>query len=231
MEKLLYPVWKRSNQSADDFRDHLLRTLGPLLLELPIRGLRIAVVDSETAAGAPLRQVNCRPAIDGMISVWLDTAWSRQDVEHTIEGNVLRTAGYLATESEPLECAAPVGERTPGMSQVVFLQRPPRVPREQWLEVWLGSHTDVAIETQATFGYRQNVIARPLTYAAPPFDAIVEENFPAAAMTSQHAFYGVDSDEALAQKQASMMESCVRFIDFDKLDVLICSEYVLKPRA
>ncbi len=74
----------------------------------------------------------------------------------------------------------------------MFLQRPRRLSEQQWLEVWQGSHTRVAIDTQSTFGYRQNVITRPMTYAAPPFDAIVEENFPQEAMTSQHAFYGVE---------------------------------------
>ena len=78
-------------------------------------------------------------------------------------------------------------------------QRPQRLSQQQWLEIWHGSHTQVAIDTQSTFGYRQNVVARPVTYAAPPFDAIIEENFPAAAMSSQQAFYGVDSDQALKE--------------------------------
>jgi len=55
------------------------------------------------------------------------------------------------------------------MYQVVLLRKPPRLSHEQWLEIWLGSHTQVAIDTQSTFGYRQNVIVRPLTFAAPPY--------------------------------------------------------------
>jgi hypothetical protein len=228
MEKILYPVWKPADLDGDAFRDRLLDRLAPELVSLDVRGLRLSVVDSDVAPAAGLRQENCRPVMDAMISVWLDSAVYRQAVESAIEAEVARMVGYLVTESAPLVSDTPEGERTPGMSQVVFLQRPRRLSEQQWLEIWQGSHTEVAIETQSTFGYRQNVIVRPLTYAAPPFDAIVEENFPVEAMTSQHAFYGVDSDEALQANLRAMIDSCVRFIDFDKIDVIPTSEYLLK---
>ena len=87
----------------------------------------------------------------------------------------------------------------------------------------------MAIDTQSTFGYKQNVIVRPLTYAAPPYDAIVEENFPAEAMTNPQAFYDAAGDEEKHQKhEQAMIESCMRFIDFDKLDRILMSEYVMK---
>lgn len=231
MEKILYPVWKNSAQSGDDFRDELLHTVAPALLQLGVRGLRISVVDSDVDVAAGLRQENCRPVMDAMLSVWLDSSVFRGPVEAVIESAVVRMVGYLVTESEPLRDAeqdAGSGRRTRGMCQVVFLQRPQRLSEQQWLEIWHGSHTQVAIETQSTFGYRQNVITRPLTYGAPPFDAIIEENFPAEAMSSQQAFFGVDSDEALKANLQAMIDSCARFIDFDKIDVIPTSEYLLK---
>ena len=83
--------------------------------------------------------------------------------------------------------------------------------------------------TQSTFLYRQNVIARPLTPAAPPCDAIVEEAFPEAAMSSRPAFYNAPGDAALWRKhQQTMIDSCTRFIDFDKIDACATSEYVFK---
>jgi hypothetical protein len=141
-------------------------------------------------------------------------------------------AGYLVTESEPIvntKHVVAVGQRTPGMSQVVFLQKPPRLSYEHWLEIWLGSHTQVAIETQSTFGYRQNVIVRRLTYAAPPYDAIIEENFPEGAMTDRMVFYdSVGDKEKLKERLQRMVESCQRFIDFDKMDCTPTSEYIMK---
>jgi hypothetical protein len=228
MEKILYPVWKDSALEADAFRDQLLQHLAPSLLELGVRGLRISVVDSDVEAAAGLRQENSRPVMDAMISVWLDSSVYRQPVEAAIAAQVSRMAGYLVTESAPLVTDTAQGQRTPGMAQVVFLQRPRRLSEQQWLEIWHGSHTQVAIDTQSTFGYRQNVVVRPMTYAAPPFDAIIEENFPAEAMSSQHAFYGVETDAELQTNLQAMIDSVVRFIDFDKIDVVPTSEYVIK---
>lgn len=228
MEKILYPVWKPAALDGDGFRDLLLNEVAPALLQQGVRGLRISVVDSDVDAASTLRQENCRPVMDAMLSVWLDSSVLRQPIEKVIESHVSRMVGYLVTESEPLISGAKEGVRTPGMAQVVFLQKPARLSEEQWLEIWHGSHTQVAIETQSTFGYRQNVIARPMTYAAPPFDAIIEENFPAKAMSSQHAFYNVETDEALQANLKAMIDSCARFIDFDKIDVIPTSEYLIK---
>ena len=51
-------------------------------------------------------------------------------------------------------------------------------------------------------------------------------------MTSDHDFYDTGGDEALLQaRMTEMMESCVRFIDFESIDVIPMSEYLVKPLA
>jgi hypothetical protein len=73
-------------------------------------------------------------------------------------------------------------------------------------------------------------VVRQLTDHTVPCHAIVEENFPPEAMTSDHAFYATGGDEALLKKNlTAMMESCARFIDFTKIDVIPMSEYLVKP--
>ncbi len=228
MEKILYPVWKPDGLQADDFRDLLLKQLGPELLELDVRALRISVVDTEVEPASALRQETLGEAMDAMVSVWLHSSVYRAPIEAAIAKQVERMAGYLVTESEPLHADTPEGERTSGMAQVVFLRRPERLSEEEWLETWHGCHTRIAIDTQSTFGYRQNVVARAVTADAPAVDAIIEENFPAEAMTSQHAFYGVETDEALQANLKAMIESCARFIDFEKINVIPTSEYLIK---
>ena len=59
-------------------------------------------------------------------------------------------------------------------------------------------------------------------------DAIVEENFPPEAMISDHAFYDAEDDIELGKRQERMMTSCARFIDFDRIDVVPMSEYLVK---
>ena len=49
-------------------------------------------------------------------------------------------------------------------------------------------------------------------------------------MTSDHAFYATGGDEAVLQRNmTAMIESCSRFIDFEQIDVIPMSEYLVKP--
>ena len=232
MEKMMYTVWKHESDSEADFRHKLLEKVSRQIVDAGARKLRIGVVDEDVAPAAPLRMETTKPPITGVISIWADTSVRRQPFEDAIQASVARLAGYLVTESEPIVNTKHLvadGKRTPGMYQVVLLRKPPRLNYEQWLDIWLGSHTQVAIDTQSTFGYRQNVIVRPLTYAALPYDAIIEEYFPAEAMTDPMVFYNAAGDEAKRKRhEKAMVDSVVRFIDFDKMDRIPMSEYTMK---
>ena len=233
MEKLAYILWKDSDKPRADFAAGLLQDTAPALLALDeVRHLQLNLVDEAVRPGEEMLQCNTLPRMHAVFWVWLDSAFRRAPVEQLLARAVPRMAGYLLTESMPLvntEHRAGLGERTPGFCQVTYLQKPPRLAREDWLKVWLESHTQVAIDTQSTFLYVQNVVARPLSYNAPHFDAIVEEGFPEAALTSWAAFYDAENDEEKFKKrQKAMIDSCVRFIDFDRLDVSLTSQYVLR---
>ena len=232
MEKLIYPVWAPDGLDQDDFRDQLLHSVAAaLLVEKNVRALRIAVVDSAVQPAADKRLQTCHTLPDGMISLWVNTNGARAAIEQVIAITVQRFTAYLVTEAEPMAntqypCCS--GERVHGMCQVVFLRRPERLSERQWLEIWQGSHTRVAIDTQSTFCYRQNVISRSLCEGQPEFHAVIEENFPSEAMTSELAFFGATDDQSLHENRSALMESCARFIDFDRIDVVPMSEYVLK---
>ena len=129
MEKIMYPVWKHETDSLKDFRQKLLGEVSGQLLELGVHKLRISVVDEDVAPAATLRMESTKPPISGLISMWVDTAINRKPLEEAIGNAVARMAGYLVTESEPIVNTKHVvadGERTPGMIQVVLLQKPPR---------------------------------------------------------------------------------------------------------
>jgi hypothetical protein len=232
MEKIIYPVWKKEGQSSKDFREQMLGSMSADLLSSGVLRLTIIVADEAVDGAAQLRQQNInQPLMDAVISMWVDSAIYRQAQEKIIDACVSKFHGYLVTESEALvnvQHPADKGERVEGMCEVVFLQKPPRLEYQEWLDIWHNSHTQIAIDTQSTFGYRQNVVARALTTGAPLVDAIIEENFPAAAIHSQHAFYdAVDDDEKYQANQKVMIDSVVRFIDFDRIDVLPASEYIV----
>jgi hypothetical protein len=235
MEKVIYVLWRDAQTPVDEWSRTVRSKLSDKLISLGTHGVQINVADAEVEPAAALRQANTLPGIAGIASVWLDSAVSmfRQPFDDAVRSVVPHMAAYLVTESQPIRnkrFPALPGERTSGFSQLAFLKRPPRLTHEAWLDVWHNHHTRVAIDTQDNFLYVQNVVVRALTHAAPGYDAIVEECFPAAAMTDPHAFFDAVGDEAKFQRNLKeMMDSCARFIDFDKIDVVPTSQYVVKP--
>ncbi len=235
MEKLLYALWRSPSEAPDAFRDRLLNDTAGELLEAGVRGLQINAADSAVAPAAKSRMESSTPPPDGIVTLWLDAASARSAQESIIVASAPRAAGYLVTESEPLPNTAHVAQersRTPGYNQVVFIQKPDRMHYSDWMAYWQGVHGPIALEVQSTFRYVQNVIARPLSYQAPTWDAVVEECFPSEAMTDPHAFYDAVGDpEKFRANAQAMLDSCNKFLDFGRLDCIPTSEYIIKtPR-
>lgn len=235
MEKLLYPLWKSQSLSEDAFRDELLHQLAPQLARLKdVHSLRVCVADSAVSEAAGRRIESHAPVPDAMLSLWVDFAGAAARWESYIDAHVEHKTAYLVAEAEPLvnqqQHPSKPGERVYGMCHVVFMSPPADMERDAFLAVWKDSHTQIAIDTQSTFGYRQNLVVRRLSEDTPACHAIVEENFPPEAMTSDHAFYATGGDEELLRHNMNaMMESCARFIDFQEIDVIPMSEYLIKP--
>jgi hypothetical protein len=231
MEKLVYVVWKPSHTSVEEFRDDLIGERGRQLVELGAKRLAVAVADEHVRYAQGSVITHMETPITAIISFWLDTHLDRAPLEEVIGDIAPRHAGYLVLESVPIvntTQTAPLGERTPGTHTIAFLEKPERLRYEEWLDLWQGRHTRVAIETQSTFLYIQNAVVRAVTEGAPPWVAIVEEGFPHEALTDQKVFYDAgDSDEKLAENRGRMIESCQRFIDFDRIESHMFSQYVL----
>ncbi|MEY2458690.1 MAG: hypothetical protein QOG30_520 [Acidimicrobiaceae bacterium] len=232
MEKLVYVLWRPAGDSIEAFADHLLSKMAPQLLALGVHGLQVNVADDAVAA-AMVRLVELDPQMEAVVSVWVESVMDsiRQPIESVLADASSKIAGYLVTESTPLRNTTRValtGERTDGFSNLAFLRRPTRLTREQWLDAWQNGHSQLAIDTQSTFGYTQNVVVRAVTDDAPAFDGIVEELFPPEALTNLHAFFdAVGDDEKLTKNMTAMGESTDRFGASESIDVVPTSQYVL----
>jgi hypothetical protein len=227
MEKLMYAVWKPDAMPAPEFRHRMLGDTAQALLALGVRGLAMNLADDLAVPGLKIGRLE--PT--GTVSVWMDTALARGPVERALAAATARLAGWLVLESMPLvntKHVVPPGERMPGLYNVAFLEKPDTLTYDEWLTRWQGAHTKVAIETQSTFAYVQNVLVRPVTRDAPPWTAIVEEAFPAEASTDPMVFYAATTPEQLAANQQRMMDSCATFIDFARIETHPMSAYVLR---
>lgn len=233
MEKIIAALWKPEAQPAAEFNADLLGRMAPALQAAGVVHLRLNLQDEAVAPGKALRQINTTPQMHAIAQFWLPSANQRfrADVDAALAAHSERFAAWIAVESTiiPNRDHPPLkGERTWGFSQATFLGRPPRLRHEDWRQIWQTTHTQVAIETQANFEYVQHVLVQALTADGPDFAGFVEECFPIGALTDSQVFFdAVGDQDKFDRNLASMMDSCNRFIDFDRIDVLITSQFDL----
>jgi hypothetical protein len=217
--KFIYALWGQSLEStllAPSLRE-ALRTGGATRLHVNI--------DDADVAAAKLRITSFDSPVSAVVTVWVDH--EPADVSGLLTDISERCAGWEVAERTPLVPPSPErGERTPGLAQIAFLRIPAELDEAEWRHRWQDLHTSVAIETQATFGYTQNRVVRPIL-GDERVDAIVEELFPMDAMTSMHAFYGSGGDDAELQRRLDRMMKSVSSFGADRdLDAVPTSRYV-----
>lgn len=187
--------------------------------------LQVNIDDDDVA---PAMRFGPGARITAVVSAW--TAGDPAAVADVVREVDETADGWLVEERTPLPAPeVPDGERADALANVAFLRRPGSMDHDAWRADWLERHTQVAIDTQGTFGYVQNPVLEPLTTDAPAVAGIVEELFPMAAMTDHHAFYGSGGDEAEFQRRfAVLMESCARFGADQGLDLVATSRYAFR---
>lgn len=231
MEKLLYAFW-HPKKNGSQLRDELVQLLGPQLKrEKGVHSVQVNVADEYFVPnGQSLQSVHrIQPALQGVISLWVDSGYYRKPLEQRMRQHV-NFHGYSVVESRPIESrqVAQPGQRLDAFSQWCFLTKPKHFSHQRWLDIWWDSHTQVAIDTQSTFQYAQHAVMRALTPNAPLLHGIIEECFPSEAFVSQEVFYDAVGDkEKLARHEKTMMDSCARFIDFQQMDLIFTSQYVI----
>jgi hypothetical protein len=235
VEKLVYVVWRRAGATPAGFRAFVCGELAARLAAAGAERVGASLVDEAVQDKLAQRLTRLDPPIDGIVSFWLENSDDRAPCEAALAEGTSRAAGYLVVESVPLvdRVHAPAaGERVPGVNMVALLERPERIPWDEWIRIWHEDHKKVALETQSTFRYVRNVVVRPLTEDAPPWAGIVEEGFPAQAIGDPAVWYDAVGDpEKLKAQIARMVESCQRFLDLDKVESHPTSEFRLLPPA
>ncbi|WP_020102490.1 hypothetical protein [Mycobacterium sp. 360MFTsu5.1] len=218
--KLIYALWG----SGLDTALHSTQ-LHVLLQAAGVNRLQINVDDADVEA-AMLRITTFDNPVPAVVSVWTDAGVDPDPISDLLAAISQRSAGWEVEETVRLE--PPVvenGVRTTALAQLGFLRIPADLDPADWLQIWQGQHTSVAIDTQDTFGYVQNRVLRTV-HGSERVDAVVEELFHMAAMTDVHAFYGSGGDdEELQRRMTLMVESVMRFGAHTNLDSVPTSRY------
>jgi hypothetical protein len=217
----MYAAW------GDDLPDRLRdEGLHKTLKGAGVSRLQLNLDDTEVA---PAMRITTGPDhVGAIISTWSDDG-TAEAVTAALSGATRQLAGWEVDERLPIPPPESThGERMDALANVAVLRRPAQLARDEWLHRWLVDHTPIAISTQATFGYVQNVVVRPVTATAPRVvDALVEELFPSAGMVDMHAFYGSGGDDAELNDRLTRLMTSVARIGFDRdIDLVPSSRYV-----
>lgn len=218
--KLVLALWGADHLAllGEDLRQ-ALRAVGATRLQVNL--------DDDHIPEAALRMNQFEEPLTSLVTVWTPAADSGQAVVETLGRFAERVAAWQVEERQPLvPPEVPDGERLDGLAQVAFLRKPVEMAYDDWCDHWQGPHTEVAIHTQATFGYVQNRVTAKLTDDTADIDAIVEELFPSEAMHDIHAFYGSGGDRAELDRRLTRLMTSVAVMGADRdLDVVATSRY------
>lgn len=242
MEKVIYLL--AVDQAAEALLGFVESSILPALTATQAQDIHFALADDTVLPAADKSFQQAGAEFNAYLSFSLPTAlqldsWMAGEAEQAFLTALGQSASniraYTVTESTVMDvkdqlasAQQPGITRLPGWQQVVTLQIPESMPRQDWLDTWLYSHSDIACKTQATFGYIHNIVQRPLKDTVRSIDAVVTENFPDEAMTSAEAFYDAVGDPAKQQLHfQQMMQSCERFIDNTAISVVPMRAYAL----
>ncbi|MBW0013016.1 EthD domain-containing protein [Mycobacterium sp.] len=226
MEKVIAVLMR-----TDSHEDWCTRQRGPIaeaLLDLGVPGLSVNVRD-DAVRHSLMTLTTLDPPVAAVVSLWTQQCYGEQLAAalDLLENECDQLAAYLVTESVPLPAQmTEPGCRTTGLANIALLRRPAALDQATWLTRWQRDHTPVAIATQSTFGYTQNWVVRTLTPGAPGIAGIVEELFPAEAITDLKAFFGAVDDEDLQNRISQMVASTTAFGANENIDTVPTSRYV-----
>jgi hypothetical protein len=228
VEKVMITL--RSDDADDAWCARLRGPVADAILDTGVAGLAVNVRDG-AVRDSLMTLTTLTPPVVAVLSLWVDRYYG-DAVRSTIEALTAESevvAAYLVTESVPLAPPNPApGERGAGLANIALLRRPDELDEATWLTRWHHDHTPVALATQATFGYVQNTVVRPVTPAAPAIAALVEECFPLEAVSDLHAFFGAADDADLADRMQRMLASTERFGANRAVDTVPTSRYVFR---
>jgi hypothetical protein len=201
-------------------------------LHAGVRGLQVNAVDEAVASAERIYYVNVRPQMEAVLHVWVDCAMPRyrKHIDDIVAQGCHHYWAYLVTEAQSRRNVDPVplGTRSPGLAQMGFGMKPASITLDYYLEK-MCDYTPIALSCQSLFYLQQNIVTRVLTPGALPYTSMVEECFPDGAMTDAYVFFdAVGDEEKFERNQASIMAGIKEFVEFDTIDVIPTSQYIIK---
>ena len=188
MTKLMFALWGELAGLHSPEVHGRIEAAGGIRLQVNVADEHVRAGDADLDVRARHRRL--RERVDGV-----DSAGDRRRRRAARRRRPGRRLGGRGTPAD--RATGGLGRLTARRAgNIAVLRRPAELTQEEWLHRWRVDHTPIAIATQATFGYLQNLVVARLTDETPEVSGIVEELFPTAGIDDMHAFYGSGGDDA-----------------------------------
>jgi hypothetical protein len=240
LKKLVYILWRPEEWDRARTRDTLLGRCAPRLLEAGAARLTMAIADPESRVRSPAPPRLFERPVCALVNLWIDDENNRGPFEEVLRSAGFRIAGYLVEESVYTDYGGnrhagprdwPDGQRSPGVTAVTLMERPKRIPRDEWIRRWHGTMSPVSEEIQPRTRYVRNLVLEAVTPGAPPFEGIVEECWPSPRhVTNPFLFYGARNPWQLARNMARILRAVAAFLSLWRIRTVMMSEYFIKTR-
>ncbi|MBW2262583.1 MAG: EthD domain-containing protein [Deltaproteobacteria bacterium] len=232
--KLVYLLWRSGDR--DSTTSILIEKCAPAILDSGAGKLVVYAADRESEMRSPAPKLYTGPPICGSVHVWQENVSA--EVEEILASGGFEIAGYEVDESVYKDYGDnehsgvrdwPDGVRSPGVVAVTLMQRPRRLSREEWIRRWHDRMSPVSEEIQPRARYVRNLVLRPVTPDAPPFEGIVEETWPSKRhVSSPYLFYGAKNPIQLAVNMGRILGAVLSFLDLRRIRTTMMGEYFIK---
>lgn len=229
-------------EDREDKRALVVDHLGPELLGLSPRRLVAYVEDPESDIPSPSPFRSPDPLPFAQIDLWVEREADRKPFEEALAARGLRWHTWAVEESVYTEYGGnrhaprrdwPDGARSPGLVAVTLLERPARLSRDEWVRRWHGRMSPVSEAIQPRTRYVRNLVTRPLTEGAPPWEGMVCEAWPSPGhVTNPFLFYGAGRNPLkLAWNMGRIVAAVMAFTSITRVRTLMMGEYFLETGA
>jgi hypothetical protein len=198
MLKIIFLCRRRADITREQYAAFVLEGHAPLALKHHPRLLRyvINIAEGPPPPGGP--ELDSLPSLYfASLEVYQERLYDSEEGREIIRRDVARfmlggADSYSATEyvqRKSAPSAAPIGKRSPGVKEIVLLQRRSGMSRQAFVDHWLHVHAPLALASRSDLTqYVANVVEARLSETGERWDGIAELHFDARSGDPEAGF-------------------------------------------
>ncbi|KPK16048.1 MAG: hypothetical protein AMJ62_07120 [Myxococcales bacterium SG8_38] len=223
--KFMY-VLRGRDESHAAWSRRMRSEVSPRLLALRPAKLQLTVTESQPPKPS-LFPFKREPI--AIFNIYDDDAGDPSRFTEILRGAAPSVSGYEVEEAYPVtyEKTWRDGEPTPSPILLTMLCKKPGITTDEYIRRWHGGHTPLSLEVHPLWYYQRNVVRKPITEGAEPFDGIVLEACPTRGdLLNPARFFG--GPLKMLPNMLRVANDIKGFLDMKKTENFYATEYHLR---